>query len=170
MISNGCQSCQSTGSTKLWSSTGLGLKQSLCVTHHPQKHPTGWGCHLILETFWIWEKGYSFLFLFLSQEISPQLPCRYLFTLQIKKDLALGRLPCSDNCTALMVSHILQCKQQMLSLGHINQAENQAKELSTLNISTIMLEEKVQIKYIKIERGCHCSYGNLDSNTVSTTV
>uniref|UniRef100_A0A8C0TJ22 FERM domain-containing protein n=1 Tax=Canis lupus familiaris TaxID=9615 RepID=A0A8C0TJ22_CANLF len=33
---------------------------------------------------------------------------RYLFTLQIKKDLALGRLPCSENCTALMVSHILQ--------------------------------------------------------------
>ncbi|XP_049728996.1 FERM domain-containing protein 7 [Elephas maximus indicus] len=33
---------------------------------------------------------------------------RYLFTLQIKKDLALGKLPCSDNCTALMVSHILQ--------------------------------------------------------------
>ncbi|KAG5194021.1 hypothetical protein JEQ12_020382 [Ovis aries] len=33
---------------------------------------------------------------------------KYLFTLQIKKDLALGRLPCSDNCTALMVSHILQ--------------------------------------------------------------
>ncbi|XP_040855883.1 FERM domain-containing protein 7 isoform X1 [Ochotona curzoniae] len=33
---------------------------------------------------------------------------RYLFTLQIKKDLALGRLPCSDKCTALMVSHILQ--------------------------------------------------------------
>ncbi|XP_075394587.1 FERM domain-containing protein 7 [Tenrec ecaudatus] len=33
---------------------------------------------------------------------------RYLFTLQIKKDLALGRLPCSDTCAALMVSHILQ--------------------------------------------------------------
>ncbi|KAF3812650.1 hypothetical protein GH733_019452 [Mirounga leonina] len=33
---------------------------------------------------------------------------RYLFTLQIKKDLALGRLPCSENCTALMASHILQ--------------------------------------------------------------
>uniref|UniRef100_A0A8C5KRU3 FERM domain containing 7 n=1 Tax=Jaculus jaculus TaxID=51337 RepID=A0A8C5KRU3_JACJA len=33
---------------------------------------------------------------------------RYLFTLQIKEDLAMGRLPCSDNCTALMVSHILQ--------------------------------------------------------------
>ncbi|XP_053518298.1 FERM domain-containing protein 7 [Artibeus jamaicensis] len=33
---------------------------------------------------------------------------RYLFALQIKKDLALERLPCSDNCTALMVSHILQ--------------------------------------------------------------
>ncbi|XP_044538625.1 FERM domain-containing protein 7 [Gracilinanus agilis] len=33
---------------------------------------------------------------------------RYLFALQIKKDLAQGRLPCSDNCTALLVSHILQ--------------------------------------------------------------
>uniref|UniRef100_A0A8C6R3N6 FERM domain containing 7 n=1 Tax=Nannospalax galili TaxID=1026970 RepID=A0A8C6R3N6_NANGA len=33
---------------------------------------------------------------------------RYLFSLQIKKDLALGKLPCSDKCTALMVSHILQ--------------------------------------------------------------
>uniref|UniRef100_A0A670KJR3 FERM domain containing 7 n=1 Tax=Podarcis muralis TaxID=64176 RepID=A0A670KJR3_PODMU len=33
---------------------------------------------------------------------------RYLFTLQIKKDLACGRLPCSDNSSALMVSHLLQ--------------------------------------------------------------
>lgn len=47
----------------------------------------------------------------LSRSLPPIL-CRYLFTLQIKKDLALGRLPCSDNCTALMVSHILQCKYQ----------------------------------------------------------
>ncbi|OWJ99052.1 hypothetical protein Celaphus_00009535, partial [Cervus elaphus hippelaphus] len=43
-----------------------------------------------------------------GNNIFPPLLCRYLFTLQIKKDLALGRLPCSDNCTALMVSHILQ--------------------------------------------------------------
>ncbi|XP_064933693.1 FERM domain-containing protein 7 isoform X2 [Columba livia] len=35
---------------------------------------------------------------------------RYLFTLQIKKDLALGRLPCSDKSAALLVSHLLQCK------------------------------------------------------------
>ncbi|XP_074133795.1 FERM domain-containing protein 7 isoform X2 [Sminthopsis crassicaudata] len=35
---------------------------------------------------------------------------RYLFALQIKKDLAQGRLPCSDNCTALLVSHILQAE------------------------------------------------------------
>ncbi|XP_066496016.1 FERM domain-containing protein 7 [Tiliqua scincoides] len=33
---------------------------------------------------------------------------RYLFTLQIKKDLTCGRLPCSDNSSALMVSHLLQ--------------------------------------------------------------
>lgn len=35
---------------------------------------------------------------------------RYLFTLQIKKDLAQGRLPCSDKSAALLVSHLLQCK------------------------------------------------------------
>ncbi|XP_077163476.1 FERM domain-containing protein 7 isoform X2 [Paroedura picta] len=33
---------------------------------------------------------------------------RYLFTLQVKKDLACGRLTCSDNSSALMVSHLLQ--------------------------------------------------------------
>ncbi|NXN36950.1 FRMD7 protein, partial [Rhinoptilus africanus] len=33
---------------------------------------------------------------------------RYLFTLQIKKDLSLGRLPCSDKSAALLVSHLLQ--------------------------------------------------------------
>ncbi|KAL7979573.1 hypothetical protein Chor_004731 [Crotalus horridus] len=33
---------------------------------------------------------------------------RYLFTLQIKKDLAGGKLPCSSNSAALMVSHLLQ--------------------------------------------------------------
>ncbi|KAM8997047.1 FERM domain-containing protein 7 isoform 4-T4 [Ara ararauna] len=33
---------------------------------------------------------------------------RYLFTLQIKKDLAQGRLPCSDKSASLLVSHLLQ--------------------------------------------------------------
>ncbi|XP_070808256.1 FERM domain-containing protein 7 [Pituophis catenifer annectens] len=33
---------------------------------------------------------------------------RYLFTLQLKKDMACGKLPCSDNSSALMVSHLLQ--------------------------------------------------------------
>ncbi|XP_041252540.1 FERM domain-containing protein 7 isoform X1 [Onychostruthus taczanowskii] len=33
---------------------------------------------------------------------------RYLFTLQIKKDLAQGRLPCSNKSAALLVSHLLQ--------------------------------------------------------------
>uniref|UniRef100_A0A8C0GTE6 FERM domain containing 7 n=1 Tax=Chelonoidis abingdonii TaxID=106734 RepID=A0A8C0GTE6_CHEAB len=33
---------------------------------------------------------------------------RYLFTLQIKRDLAGGRLPCSENSAALLVSHLLQ--------------------------------------------------------------
>ncbi|XP_032084446.1 FERM domain-containing protein 7 [Thamnophis elegans] len=33
---------------------------------------------------------------------------RYLFTLQLKRDLACGKLPCSENSSALMVSHLLQ--------------------------------------------------------------
>ncbi|OCT67689.1 hypothetical protein XELAEV_18038990mg [Xenopus laevis] len=33
---------------------------------------------------------------------------RYLFALQIKKDLASGRLPCNDNSAALMASYVLQ--------------------------------------------------------------
>ncbi|XP_069468942.1 FERM domain-containing protein 7 [Ambystoma mexicanum] len=33
---------------------------------------------------------------------------RYLFSLQIKKDLAIGRLSCNDNSAALLVSHLLQ--------------------------------------------------------------
>ncbi|KFP31470.1 FERM domain-containing protein 7, partial [Colius striatus] len=42
---------------------------------------------------------------------------RYLFTLQIKKDLALGRLPCSDKSAALLVSHLLQCKGRRVPRG-----------------------------------------------------
>lgn len=35
---------------------------------------------------------------------------RYLFALQIKRDLACGHLICNDTSAALMVSHIIQCK------------------------------------------------------------
>ncbi|RMC02299.1 hypothetical protein DUI87_21467 [Hirundo rustica rustica] len=35
---------------------------------------------------------------------------RYLFALQIKRDLAEERLTCSDNTAALLVSHLLQCE------------------------------------------------------------
>lgn len=35
---------------------------------------------------------------------------RYLFALQIKRDLACGRLSCNDTSAALMVSHIVQCE------------------------------------------------------------
>ncbi|XP_026704673.1 FERM domain-containing protein 7 isoform X1 [Athene cunicularia] len=45
---------------------------------------------------------------------------RYLFTLQIKKDLALGRLPCSDKSAALLVSHLLQSE-----LGDFHQEMDQ---------------------------------------------
>lgn len=35
---------------------------------------------------------------------------RYLFALQVKQDLAQGRLTCNDTSTALLISHIVQCK------------------------------------------------------------
>uniref|UniRef100_A0A669Q7Y1 FERM, ARHGEF and pleckstrin domain-containing protein 1 n=1 Tax=Phasianus colchicus TaxID=9054 RepID=A0A669Q7Y1_PHACC len=34
--------------------------------------------------------------------------CRYLFALQVKQDLAQGRLTCNDTSTALLISHIVQ--------------------------------------------------------------
>lgn len=37
VIPHGWEACQSAGSTELWASAGLGLKQCLCITHHPQK-------------------------------------------------------------------------------------------------------------------------------------
>ena len=36
--------------------------------------------------------------------------CRYLFALQVKQDLAQGRLACNENSAALLISHIVQCK------------------------------------------------------------
>ncbi|KAJ1198468.1 hypothetical protein NDU88_002309 [Pleurodeles waltl] len=50
---------------------------------------------------------------------------RYLFTLQIKKDLAIGRLPCNDNSAALLVSHLLQSElgdfQEEAARKHLEQ-------------------------------------------------
>ncbi|KAG8525112.1 FERM, ARHGEF and pleckstrin domain-containing protein 1 [Galemys pyrenaicus] len=34
--------------------------------------------------------------------------CRYLFALQVKRDLSQGRLTCNDTSTALLISHIVQ--------------------------------------------------------------
>lgn len=42
--------------------------------------------------------------------------CRYLFALQIKRDLACGRLICNDTSAALMISHIIQCKCNTYSM------------------------------------------------------
>lgn len=44
---------------------------------------------------------------------------RYLFTLQIKKDLAQGWLPCSDKSAALIISHLLQCKGKQVPAGTV---------------------------------------------------
>ena len=37
---------------------------------------------------------------------------RYLFSLQIKRDLATGHLQCNDNTAALMASYIVQGKTE----------------------------------------------------------
>ena len=39
---------------------------------------------------------------------------RYLFGLQIKRDLASGALQCNDNTAALMASYIVQGKEKKL--------------------------------------------------------
>lgn len=35
---------------------------------------------------------------------------RYLFSLQMKRDLMEGRLICTENTGALLASHLVQCK------------------------------------------------------------
>lgn len=42
--------------------------------------------------------------------------CRYLFALQVKQDLAQGRLTCNDSSAALLISHIVQCKFYLFPL------------------------------------------------------
>lgn len=41
---------------------------------------------------------------------------RYLFALQVKQDLAQGRLTCNDSSAALLISHIVQCKSYLFPL------------------------------------------------------
>lgn len=36
--------------------------------------------------------------------------CRYLFSLQMKRDLTEGRLVCTENTGALLASHLVQCR------------------------------------------------------------
>ena len=37
-------------------------------------------------------------------------PFRYLFALQIKRNLTEGRLACTENTAALLASHLVQCE------------------------------------------------------------
>ncbi len=41
---------------------------------------------------------------------------RYLFSLQMKRDLMEGRLVCTENTGALLASHLVQCKFMLLFL------------------------------------------------------
>ena len=43
---------------------------------------------------------------------------RYLFGLQIKRDLAMGQLQCNDNTAALMASYIVQGKTKIEFRAH----------------------------------------------------
>ncbi|XP_019391938.1 PREDICTED: FERM domain-containing protein 7 [Crocodylus porosus] len=64
---------------------------------------------------------------------------RYLFTLQLKKDLAVGRLPCSENSAALLVSHLLQSE-----LGDFHEeADRQHLETHTYWPNQASLENKI---------------------------
>jgi len=36
--------------------------------------------------------------------------CRYLFALQVKRDLLTGTMPCQDHTAVLLASYIVQCK------------------------------------------------------------
>lgn len=109
-IPNSCRTCQCAGSANcLLGLDGFWSKAYAWFTM-PPRPPTDWMLFLPRIIFCLGERKIFFCITASLSRSFPQILSRYLFTLQIKKDLALGRLPCSDNCTALMVSHILQCK------------------------------------------------------------
>ncbi|XP_071949340.1 FERM, ARHGEF and pleckstrin domain-containing protein 1-like isoform X2 [Antedon mediterranea] len=67
---------------------------------------------------------------------------KYLYALQIKKDLANGKLPCSENTAALMASYVLQAE-----VGDYNPAEHDDGRYITIKFvpnQTKQLESKIQ--------------------------
>lgn len=53
-------------------------------------------------------------------DMAPSLSIsRYLFALQVKQDLAQGRLTCNDTSAALLISHIVQCKSRRFPLQSV---------------------------------------------------
>ncbi|XP_043851215.1 FERM, ARHGEF and pleckstrin domain-containing protein 2 isoform X2 [Dromiciops gliroides] len=69
---------------------------------------------------------------------------RYLFALQIKRDLAEKRLPCSDNTAALLTSHLLQSE-----IGDYE--ENADREHLKIN-NYVPNQEQIQEKIIEHHR------------------
>lgn len=66
---------------------------------------------------------------------------RYLFCLQVKRDLATGSLQCNDNTAALMASYIVQ--------GRKNKQINNSK-VSLIERKLILLQHLVAITHMKI--------------------
>ncbi|XP_033097418.1 FERM, ARHGEF and pleckstrin domain-containing protein 1-like isoform X2 [Anneissia japonica] len=67
---------------------------------------------------------------------------KYLYALQIKKDLANGKLPCSENTAALMASYVLQAE-----VGDYNPTEHDNGMYITIKFvpnQTKQLEAKIQ--------------------------
>ncbi|KFV75598.1 FERM, RhoGEF and pleckstrin domain-containing protein 2, partial [Struthio camelus australis] len=69
---------------------------------------------------------------------------RYLFALQIKRDLAEERLTCSDNTAALLVSHLLQSE-----IGDFDESEDQ-EHLKTNQY--LPNQERIQGKILEFHR------------------
>ncbi|KFO87249.1 FERM, RhoGEF and pleckstrin domain-containing protein 2, partial [Buceros rhinoceros silvestris] len=69
---------------------------------------------------------------------------RYLFALQIKRDLAEERLTCSDNTAALLVSHLLQSE-----IGDFDESEDQ-EHLKTNRY--LPNQEKIEGKILEFHR------------------
>ena len=63
---------------------------------------------------------YYVLFLGIFMLYSNVILCsifRYLYALQIKKDLSIGQMVCSENTAALLASYIVQGKEYMCLQG-----------------------------------------------------
>ncbi|OUC48895.1 hypothetical protein D917_05886, partial [Trichinella nativa] len=100
---------------------------------------------------------------------------RYLFALQIKRDLASGELVCNENTAAVMASYIVQCKQPIILIMHIIHSFVLAlflvfivRQLSNMTARILKHLRIVRLHYLRrvLANGAGCPFGMIHNAAI----